>query len=300
MMPEDHDEIMVLSARAQKKWDQLDVDGSDTLEGEEVMVLAEWVWCSFRPGHQINSEQRIAEARKMLHRCDADENEKIDKAEFQKYYEQVSVAMFNFHKSRDHPSRESEELHQEVEKEVIVKLTSSIKPTSASKPSVSVDRQKMQMVDSNDSLDISTEMNSVTEVTQVPALNLESATLDDPDPPSAAELYKAYAKDAKSGGRASSVEQEEEQTKVLLENAKQNVKEAALTQVQSAADLYKIYAKDASDHGRAAGVDHESDDEQGSNVQEKSAAELYKAYARDTTSHGRSKDVGHIGDMEHR
>ena len=42
--------VAVLSGRAQKKWDELDVDGSDELDGEEVLMLAEWVWSSFHPG----------------------------------------------------------------------------------------------------------------------------------------------------------------------------------------------------------------------------------------------------------
>ena len=48
------EEVAVLTARAEKKWNQLDVDGSGELDGEEVLALAEWVWCSFHPANRIH------------------------------------------------------------------------------------------------------------------------------------------------------------------------------------------------------------------------------------------------------
>ena len=86
--------MAVLSGRAQKKWDELDVDGSEELDGEEVLVLAEWVWSSFRPGQVITAEEREQEATKLLRRCDIDENGKIDKGEFGQYYEKICAEMF--------------------------------------------------------------------------------------------------------------------------------------------------------------------------------------------------------------
>lgn len=73
-----HDEgaqgIVALSARAQKKWDQLDADGSGVLEGEELVAMAEWVWSSFRPGQTITPNQRQREVVKVgcplcMHAC---------------------------------------------------------------------------------------------------------------------------------------------------------------------------------------------------------------------------------------
>ena len=36
-------------ARAQKKFAQLDADGSGKLQGEELAALAQWVFASFQP-----------------------------------------------------------------------------------------------------------------------------------------------------------------------------------------------------------------------------------------------------------
>jgi len=94
-------ELMTLTARAQKKWHQLDADQSGSLEGEEILALAEWVWESFRPGQEIDEEEKAAEAKKIMARCDANGDGHLDKDEFQAYYDQISKAMFRFHKS--HP-----------------------------------------------------------------------------------------------------------------------------------------------------------------------------------------------------
>ena len=83
-----------LSVRAQKKWDELDKDGSGYLDGTEVLDLAEWVWCSFRPGKKITSAIRLNEATKIMTRCDENENGFIDKHEFQRYYEEIAADSF--------------------------------------------------------------------------------------------------------------------------------------------------------------------------------------------------------------
>ena len=41
LAPAERREVAAMSARAQKKWDQLDVDGSDRLDGDEVLALGE-------------------------------------------------------------------------------------------------------------------------------------------------------------------------------------------------------------------------------------------------------------------
>ena len=89
----------MLSERAEKKWNQLDVNQDGTLTGGEVSELAAWVWCSFRPGQQITAQDREKESAKILRRCDANENGTIDKAEFCEYYEKTAAAMFKFHKA---------------------------------------------------------------------------------------------------------------------------------------------------------------------------------------------------------
>ena len=86
--------IATLSARAEKKWNHLDRDQSGELEGEEILALAEWVWCSFRPGQEITPQHRRKEAEKILDRCDKDGNGVVDKGEFQVYYDKTAGAMF--------------------------------------------------------------------------------------------------------------------------------------------------------------------------------------------------------------
>ena len=46
----------LLNSRALKKWNMLDRNMNNTLEGEELLALAEWVWCSFRPGQVGDGE----------------------------------------------------------------------------------------------------------------------------------------------------------------------------------------------------------------------------------------------------
>ena len=71
-------EVGVLSGRAEKKWNQLDVDSNGYLDSKEAEELAEWVWCSFRPGRAITSEVRQAEAAKLMSRCDVNSDGVID------------------------------------------------------------------------------------------------------------------------------------------------------------------------------------------------------------------------------
>ena len=41
-------------------------------------ALAEWVWCSFRPGEEITDEIRVREGRKIMSRCDLNKDGVID------------------------------------------------------------------------------------------------------------------------------------------------------------------------------------------------------------------------------
>ena len=61
-------QVAQMSAQAEKKWEELDVDESGRLDGDEVMALAEWVWCSFRPEERITAAVRLREATKLLNR----------------------------------------------------------------------------------------------------------------------------------------------------------------------------------------------------------------------------------------
>lgn len=93
-------QLAVLNARAQKKWNQLDVDENGRLDGKEVLALAEWVWCSFRPGQTISSKERFAQADRIMKKCDKNDDGFVDQGEFAEFYEQAAASMFKFHKGR--------------------------------------------------------------------------------------------------------------------------------------------------------------------------------------------------------
>ena len=99
---EAHDavEAIVLTARAEKKWDALDIDDSGFLDAQEVLPLAAWVWESFRPGQTITPEAQHAEAEKIMRRCDLNGDGSIGRHEFKEYYEQTVVAMNKFHRAK--------------------------------------------------------------------------------------------------------------------------------------------------------------------------------------------------------
>jgi len=45
-----------------KVFDSIDLDGSGELEDGEIEALAEWAWCSFRPGQIISDDAKALEA----------------------------------------------------------------------------------------------------------------------------------------------------------------------------------------------------------------------------------------------
>jgi len=91
--------VSMMSSRAEKKWNQLDTDQNGSLEGIEIVQLAEWVGNSFKPGKSITKEETEEEAVKLLERCDIDGDGIIDRVEFEIYYSKTAAAMFTFHKT---------------------------------------------------------------------------------------------------------------------------------------------------------------------------------------------------------
>jgi len=118
LSPDAKQEVVTLTGRALKKWNKLDVNGSDTLEGNEILQLAEWVWCSFRPGQEITLPVRDEEANKILKRCDVNGDGAIDKYEFRDYYEQTAAAMAKFHKANAKKESKSPPSHPKAKKVV--------------------------------------------------------------------------------------------------------------------------------------------------------------------------------------
>ena len=66
--------MWIRSQAAKRQWTKLDVDESGTLEEEEVLVLAEWVWCSVNPGMKISGAARREQAELIWQESDADRN----------------------------------------------------------------------------------------------------------------------------------------------------------------------------------------------------------------------------------
>ena len=49
-------QVYQMGTRARKKWKQLDTDRSGALQGDEMKLLAEWVWCSFHSDAEASAE----------------------------------------------------------------------------------------------------------------------------------------------------------------------------------------------------------------------------------------------------
>ena len=80
---------------AEKAWNRLDIHGRNYLTGADIFSLAEWVWCSFRPGYSITAEVREREHRRLLRTCDLRGNGHVERSAFIHYYEKLSLAMTN-------------------------------------------------------------------------------------------------------------------------------------------------------------------------------------------------------------
>ena len=82
----------VVNARA--KFRELDKDDSGTLEGDELVALAEWIWSSFHPeGVACSAEEKAAMVEKLLHRLDENEDGRLSFSEFEEYFERTAEAM---------------------------------------------------------------------------------------------------------------------------------------------------------------------------------------------------------------
>jgi len=92
----DDNKIDAMVQQSLRKWDQLDVNRSNTLEGQEITELARWVCGSFRPGDAISIGECDEERASIVRECDLNNDGDIDSDEFQKYYRRTVVDMYRF------------------------------------------------------------------------------------------------------------------------------------------------------------------------------------------------------------
>ena len=77
-----------LSGPALEKWNALDKDGNGTLDENEVLELANFVWESTHPdGPSCGLSQRLKLAAELMQSCDANGDGRLDSSEFIKFYE---------------------------------------------------------------------------------------------------------------------------------------------------------------------------------------------------------------------
>lgn len=94
-------------SEAERQWDLLDVTATDSLNRDESLQLAAWLWSSFRPGQEPTEAQIKEEASKMVKRCgqgisglEANQDGTIQKQEFLAYYEVIADAQKVFGRAR--------------------------------------------------------------------------------------------------------------------------------------------------------------------------------------------------------
>lgn len=87
--------------RARKKFDQMDADGSGTLEGDELQQLAIWVFGSFHVGGEpISDERKQKEAEKLRKRLDEDGNGKLDFEEFTVWFKRTCDSITKYRRKQ--------------------------------------------------------------------------------------------------------------------------------------------------------------------------------------------------------
>ena len=61
-----------------------------------MLALAEWVWCSLRPGEQITAADKVKEVEVIMCYCDKNENGSIGQEKFAEYYEKIAAEVFRY------------------------------------------------------------------------------------------------------------------------------------------------------------------------------------------------------------
>jgi len=99
---EDHIEVAIMTSDADEKWRELDANEDGTLDDDEALTLAEWVYSSFRKGgleEDVEEDGVLAEAARLLKRCDTDEDGVVNKTEFRDYYRRMAEAVLKFRRA---------------------------------------------------------------------------------------------------------------------------------------------------------------------------------------------------------
>eukprot|EP00658_Telonema_sp_P-2_P017584 TRINITY_DN16845_c0_g1_i1.p1 TRINITY_DN16845_c0_g1~~TRINITY_DN16845_c0_g1_i1.p1 ORF type:complete len:458 (+),score=148.30 TRINITY_DN16845_c0_g1_i1:98-1471(+) len=92
-------ELQEHTARAMKKFNSFDKDGSGYLDGAELHEVATWVWTSFHPGGEKLSPELVREeAAKICRRVDENTDGKMSLDEFAGYFQRTSEAITRFRK----------------------------------------------------------------------------------------------------------------------------------------------------------------------------------------------------------
>jgi len=253
-------EIAVLTGAAMEKFKEFDIDGNGTLDEAEIMALAEWSWCSFRPGKNITSKDRIQEAAKILKRCDANGDGVIDRNEFKTYYERTASAISKFNAAQ--PSK--------VEVPSVVGVAENMTPEEEQSLLRSVEMEVLSGAANDKWNELDMDGNGLLEGEEIEELaewvwcSFRPGKTIDPDTrkDEAAKIFSRCnnGKDEKVIKKAQFKDYyehiAESMVKFKASAAKRAAKQAIKTEEPSAAEMYATYANDARSHGRAVDVEH--------------------------------------------
>ena len=97
------------TVRVKRKFAALDANGNGVLEGDEIRSLATWVLASFKPdGRTALPEAEVEQVVALLMaQVDADNDGKLDFAEFQAFYAKITIDITNFKRAAAREARQA-------------------------------------------------------------------------------------------------------------------------------------------------------------------------------------------------
>jgi len=96
---EEEVKIQTRSQEAILKFNELDKDSSEQLDGDEIVQLAKWVLESLGHSVPVSTDDAIKESSKIMADCDANGDGNIDKAEFEIWYSSHMAAVLNYERN---------------------------------------------------------------------------------------------------------------------------------------------------------------------------------------------------------